>query len=167
MPIVTLDLYQHAWTANDYEPDGVSYATAEEATAAEAAAARDLLDAEDADDVADALERDGNTSADRLEEVRGGADLTDEEAITAAQTLRGYDSDTYPVGIKFDLADLLRAIVPVDGGPSVAALVETLADVAAQVVDRWQTGDLAQAVNALEQVAADVRAALPLDYDPA
>lgn len=64
-------------------------------------------------------------------------------------------------------AVLLATPLEIGGGeaPSTAAVLSTGAVLAQQAVDRWASGDLASAINALDEWAEEVRTALPgLDY---
>jgi hypothetical protein len=169
-----LTLFQHAWKARDYDPDGAAYATEAEADAAEGNSARELLGEDfSGDDLADAIEEHtgaDDVGADRLAEIRIGGRMTDAEAVMAAEELRGYDSAVYPISVEFEPAALLALVVGAqgEGGPSARALLETGVFMADTVLSRWESGDLASAVNGLEEWASDVRTAFPaLDYDDA
>jgi len=164
-----LNLFQHAWSASDLDPDGAAYATKPEAEAAAADNARELLGEDySGDDLADAILE--HTSADdvgeaRIAEIRLGGRMTDAEAIMAAEGLRRYESAIYPVSVTFKAEDLLRQIVGESASPghqvSAAGLLEVGAAFARRAVEVWSSGDLAGAINALESWAEDVESAFP------
>jgi hypothetical protein len=165
---VKLTLFQHAWTARDYDPDGCAYGTEAEADAAEIRAARDLIgDDFSAEDLADAIEQHtsaDDVSAERFAEIRAGADLTDEEAKMAAEELRGYDSAVYPTTVEIP-DSALAALTPAPTGPTPGAALELGVVLARRVVENWAQGDLAGAVNALEEWADEVEGDFPdLDF---
>ncbi len=175
MSKTTLILYQHSYSARDRDPDGAAYGTTEEAHKAEADAARSLIESYSGEDIAEALTEGADAddfTPERLEVIRGLGDeeevdtdkLTDAEAISAAEALRGYETAVYPIHIEFDTRDLLGAIAG-DESPSVRALLENGVVLASRVYSRWESGDLAGAVGALNEWTDDVKAAFPaLDY---
>ncbi len=173
MTKVTLTLFQHSWSAKGLDPDGAAYATEAEADAAEIAAARDQLNDESGDDIAEAITESADADeidAARLDVIRAlGEDadtdaLTDRECVIAAESLRGYDSAVYPITVAFDLVTLLNAVKGETGAP-VAHLLEAGHTAARAVVNRWESGDLAGAVHALEGWTYDLETDFPgLDY---
>jgi hypothetical protein len=167
---IVLALHQLAWSARGLEPDGAPYASAAEAEAAAGKAARDRLGDFSADDLAEAISEhvkaDEITDA-RLVEIKAGAELTDPEAIMAAEELCGFEYAVYPVDLSLDPVELLGSITgAADDGPSAAALLETGAVLALRAFGAEGRADLLAAVNALGRWAADVTVAFPgLDYD--
>jgi hypothetical protein len=163
---VKLTLFQHAWSARDLDPDGCAYGTEAEADAAEIRAARELVEGFDADSLADAIQQHtsaDDVSAERFAEIRAGADLDDEESKMAAEELRGYDSAVYPTTVEIP-DSALATLAPT--GPSAEAALELGVILARAVVENWAQGDLAGAVNALEEWADEVEGDFPaLDFD--
>lgn len=146
MSRIKITLYQHAWKSKELDPDGCAFGTKAEAEAAEARCARDELDEFSADDIADAITEHvdaDDIDDDRLAAIRAGADLTDAEAIMAAEEIRGYDSAIYPITVELDFATVAMEPNPFKG-------LEEGVGYAFGAVANWERGDLAGAVHALD-----------------
>lgn len=179
-----LNLFQHAFKAHkDNEPDGTVYGTQAEAEKAAGDVAREALsdhfESEETDDIIESLAEALGEDHPQLDALREALDaravgaspekalelLSDADAVEAADSLlHDFESAIYPVSVELDTLALLRAVSG-EQSPSAAALLETGAVLALRAVNRWESGDLAGAVNALQEWAGDVQDAFPgLDY---
>lgn len=179
-----LTLYQHAWSAEELEPDGASYGSKAEAEAAQIRTARERVETFDS---ASIIEAHGGyyDDPDRLAELNAldfgevGEALTDQEAMDLAKSLDGYESAVYPIsvevaaeqvlslldGVGHQYAEAALLAIQTQADVTAAALIETGVCRARQVMENWEHGDLAGAVNRLRLWADDVQGALPgLDY---
>lgn len=153
-----LTLYQHAWKSKELDPDGAAYGSEAEAQAAEYRCARDELNGFEAADIAEAITehpRADEVSDDRLAEIREGAELTDDEALIAAEELRGFDSAVYPITVEIDPKTLVEA------ADDVRQALETALSGVAGLLANWERGDLAGQVHALQGWADDTFTRFP------
>jgi hypothetical protein len=146
---VKLTLYQHAWKSKGLDPDGAAYGSKAEAEAAEFRRAHDEVEGDDydGDDIANAITehpRADEVSEDRLAAIREGADLTDDEAMIAAEELRGYDSAVYPITVEIDPKAVL------EDADDIRQALETALTGVAGLLANWERGDLAGQVHALQ-----------------
>jgi hypothetical protein len=153
-----LTLYQHAWKSKELDPDGAAYGSEAEAQAAEYRCARDELNGFEAADIAEAITehpRADEVSDDRLAAIREGAELTDDEALIAAEELRGFDSAVYPITVEIDPKTLVEA------ADDVRQALETALSGVAGLLANWERGDLAGQVHALQGWADDTFTKFP------
>lgn len=156
---VRMTLYQHAWKSKELDPDGACYGTEAEAKAADFARAHEELGGDfDEETLALAISehpRADEVSDERLAAIREGEDLTDDEAMMAAEELRGYDSAVYPITVEMDPKVVL------EHADDIRHALETALSGVAGLLANWERGDLAGQVHALQGWAEDTFTQFP------
>lgn len=152
-----ITLYQLAWTASEYSPDGSPYGTQEEAEAARFAAARHIIgDYYDGDTMAQAVKLNLlDVTPERLAQIEDMTDssdptLTDEECVAIAGEYRDFEASVYAVSVALPSAPTESPPAALDGlkealafivGPSragdiVADLPQALRDAGLMIVPK-------------------------------